>query len=578
MRRSSLLLATAISLFAFGQAQADYRAAEAALEGGDFAAAIPLLDEEAKLGNPVAAYNLGRLYESGAAGAPDYQQAATYYRIAAELDLAPKFDGTALGPNAAQLIQGSQMYAQYSLGRLYENGQGVQQDMQQAAGWYVRAADLGHPKAAMRLAYLFRDGGPGLKPDGRLAVSYFEKAGTGAALNEIGLMYLKGNAVTRNAKIAHDWFEKAAAQGSIEAEYNLGLLFQAGYTGQPDYIQAMEHFQTAANAKDGPSMLALGQLYADGKGVPKDLVQAHSWFDLAAANGVAEGATRAAALEANMTPTDVVRAKAQAAAWQPRDPNALPGTATAAATPPAEPLPAPAPAAEPAPAPAPAPVAAAEPAPAPQPAPEPAPVVAAAPTPAPAPEPAPAPTPAPAEPAVAAAPLPAPEPAPAPTPAPAPAPAATTTVTEPLELQPVPSTAPTPTAAAPTVTKPLDLQQPAPAAASVPTPLPAEPGATSVTPPAPVPAFTGSEVATAPAPEPAPAAPVASNVTQEALPSAPAPAPEPTTTAAVVPPPTPEVQSAPPSAPTAEPAAAPTETTDLAVPSRSPKEPALFDH
>ena len=176
MRRSSLLLATALSLIAFGTAHADYRAAEAALEAGDFAAAIPLLDEEAKLGNPVAAYNLGRLYEAGSAGAPDFQQAVTYYRIAAELDLAPQFDGTALGPNLAQLIQASQMYSQYSLGRLYETGQGVPQDLQQATQWYVRAADLGHPKAALKIAYLFRDGGPGLKPDGRLAVSYFEKA------------------------------------------------------------------------------------------------------------------------------------------------------------------------------------------------------------------------------------------------------------------------------------------------------------------------------------------------------------------------------------------------------------------
>ncbi len=331
MRRSSLLIATALSLVAsFSVARSDYRAAEAALEGGDFATAIPLLDEEAKLGNPVAAYNLGRLYEQGSAGAPDYQQAATYYRIAAELDLAPKFDGTALGPQAAQLIQASQMYAQYSLGRLYESGQGVQQDLTEAAGWYVRAADLGHPKASMKLAYLFRDGGPGLKPDGRLAVSYFEKAGTASALNEIGLMYLKGTAVTRNAKIAHDWFEKAAAQGSVEAEYNLGLLFQAGYTGQPDYLQALGHFQTAANAKDGPSMLALGQLYAEGKGVPKDLVQAHTWFDLATANGTPEGATRAAAIEASMTPTEIVQAKAAVATWQPQDENALPGTATAA--------------------------------------------------------------------------------------------------------------------------------------------------------------------------------------------------------------------------------------------------------
>lgn len=567
MRRSSLLIATAVSLVAsFGMARADYRAAEAALESGDFATAIPLLDEEAKLGNPVAAYNLGRLYEQGSAGAPDFQQAAVYYRIAAELDLAPKFDGTALGPQAAQLIQASQMYAQYSLGRLYETGQGVQQDLQQAAGWYVRAADLGHPKAAMKLAYLFRDGGPGLKPDGRLAVSYFEKAGTGSALNEIGLMYLKGTAVTRNAKIAHDWFEKAAAQGSTEAEYNLGLLFQAGYTGQPDYLQAMDHFRTAANAKDGPSMLALGQLYAEGKGVPKDLVQAHTWFDLATANGTPEGASRAAALEASMTPTEIVQAKAAVATWRPSDENALPGTATAA-TPLAEPVPAPAPA-------APAP-AAAEAAPPPAPA---EPSVAAAPVPEPAPAPTPAPTP--AEPTVAAAPLPTPEPAPAPTPVPAAAPTTTATVTEPLELQPVPSTAPTPPAPAATVTQPLQLQPtpepaPPPAAAAAATPQPSAPAVTSVTPPPPVPAFSGSEAVAAPAA--APTAPAASSVTQEALPAVPAPVPATTTAAIPLPQPAlPEVQSAPPAAPAAEPV--PAETTDLAVPQRSPKEPALFDH
>lgn len=569
MRRSSLLLATTLSLAAsfgvapFEPASADYRAAEAALEAGDFTTAIPLLDEEAKLGNPVAAYNLGRLYEQGSAGVPDYQKAASYYRIAAELDLAPKFDGTALGPQAAQLIQASQMYAQYSLGRLYETGQGVQQDLTQAAGWYVRSADLGHPKAAMKLAYLFRDGGPGLKPDGRLAETYFERAGTGNALNEIGLMYLKGNAVTRNAKIAHDWFEKAAAQGSIEAEYNLGLLYQAGYTGQPDYIQAMDHFQTAANAKDGPSMLALGQLYADGKGVPKDLVQAHTWFDLATANGTPEGAAHAAQIEANMTPTQIVQAKAAVATWQPRDENALPGTATAA-TPLAEPVPTPAPTE---PATAPAATAATQPAPqaAPQPATASAPVEAAA--------PAPTPMPAPAEPAVAAAPIPATTPAPAPAepavaaapipaprPAPTPAPAASATMTEPLQLQPVPSTAPSPapSASAATVTQPLQLQTtPAPAAA---TPQPSEPTTTSVTPPPPVPSFTGSEAAAA-TPEPAPAA---------------APEPAATTIAAVPPPPTPEVQSALPAAPAVEPV--PAATTDLAVPQRSPKEPALFDH
>ncbi len=56
MRRSSLLLATAISLVATLRrcGEADYRAAEARSRRGILPTAIPLLDEEAKLGNPVA--------------------------------------------------------------------------------------------------------------------------------------------------------------------------------------------------------------------------------------------------------------------------------------------------------------------------------------------------------------------------------------------------------------------------------------------------------------------------------------------------------------------------------------------
>ncbi len=58
---------------------------------------MPLLAEEAKLGNSVAAFNLGKIYLAGAAGAPDFTQAATYFRIAAEIDTAPRYNGAPFG-------------------------------------------------------------------------------------------------------------------------------------------------------------------------------------------------------------------------------------------------------------------------------------------------------------------------------------------------------------------------------------------------------------------------------------------------------------------------------------------------
>src|SRR5690242_8675928 len=141
MRR--LLLSTAAFLVSAQilmsvPALADYTAAEAALQAGDMATAIPLLAEEAKLGNPVAAFNLGKIYEGGAAGAPDYAQAATYYRIAGEIDTAPRYNGAALGVQAPQLIAAAQMYGQFALGRLYETGKGVPQDSLEALAWYTR--------------------------------------------------------------------------------------------------------------------------------------------------------------------------------------------------------------------------------------------------------------------------------------------------------------------------------------------------------------------------------------------------------------------------------------------------------
>ncbi len=330
--RRLLLATTAILALAgpaalIGRAQADYHAAEAALQAGDLATAIPLLDEEAQLGNPVAAYNLAKIYQDGAAGAPDLAKAAAYYKIAAELEEAPRFDGKALGANAVELIQAAQTYSQYALGKLYETGRGVPQDMQEAVRWYVRAADLGYDRAQLHLGRVFRDGTGGVPVNGQLAEQYFKKAADGgnvAAMNEIGLMYLKGLSVTANVKTAHDWFEKASAAGSVEGDYNLGLLYQAGYNGQPDFVRAAESFEKAANARDGLSMLALGDLYASGKGLPQNKVQAHMWYDLASAHGVKQGAERMAALEPGMTPQQIAQAQDARNAWQPRENDALP--------------------------------------------------------------------------------------------------------------------------------------------------------------------------------------------------------------------------------------------------------------
>ncbi|AOE83888.1 sel1 repeat family protein [Pseudomonas sp. TCU-HL1] len=58
----------------------------------------------------------------------------------------------------------------YQLGVLSLDGDARQApDAAEAARWWCLAADAGHPLAARKLAELYRDGGPGLAPDGEAA-------------------------------------------------------------------------------------------------------------------------------------------------------------------------------------------------------------------------------------------------------------------------------------------------------------------------------------------------------------------------------------------------------------------------
>ena len=57
-------------------------------------------------------------------------------------------------------------------------------------------------------------------------------------------------------------------------------------------------------------------MYFNGYGVPRDIVQAHKWFNLAAANGDKEAVTRRDTLEKQMTPAKITEAQKLAREWK----------------------------------------------------------------------------------------------------------------------------------------------------------------------------------------------------------------------------------------------------------------------
>jgi hypothetical protein len=58
----------------------------------------------------------------------------------------------------------------------------------------------------------------------------------------------------------------------------------------------------------------LGAMYANGRGVARDYVRAHMWFNLSAAAGVISGAKNRDSVAARMTPQQI--AEAQNLAWE----------------------------------------------------------------------------------------------------------------------------------------------------------------------------------------------------------------------------------------------------------------------
>ena len=162
MNRITLALATILSL-AFTQVSAqDYNKGLEAYNAGDYATAMEEWKPLAEQGDAYAQYNLGVMYDEGNGVLKDYSEAVKWYRLSAE--------------------QGD-AYAQNSLGFMYGKGNGVLQDYSEAVKWYRLSAEQGNTNAQ----------------------------------SSLGVMYEYGDNVLQDNVTAHMWYNIASANGNEKA-------------------------------------------------------------------------------------------------------------------------------------------------------------------------------------------------------------------------------------------------------------------------------------------------------------------------------------------------------------------------
>ncbi len=111
--------------------------------------------------------------------------------------------------------------AQYNLGFMYRNGQGVPQDYKTALKWYRLSAEQGNKDAQNSLGNMYRDGRGVLQSYKEAAKLYRLPAeqGHARAQSNLALMYYVHGPL-RDYVLAHMWYNIAAANGEeTSAEY-----------------------------------------------------------------------------------------------------------------------------------------------------------------------------------------------------------------------------------------------------------------------------------------------------------------------------------------------------------------------
>jgi hypothetical protein len=110
---------------------------------------------------------------------------------------------------------------QVDLGFMYEKGNGVTKDYNEAVKWYLKAADQGNAYGQCNLGVMYENG-KGVTKDYYEAVKWYRKSadqGNAYGQNNLGVMYENGKGVEKDLNKAKDLYLKAAKQGVEYAQY-----------------------------------------------------------------------------------------------------------------------------------------------------------------------------------------------------------------------------------------------------------------------------------------------------------------------------------------------------------------------
>jgi len=294
-----------------GSAEGAHRLALVFAEGTggmprDDAKALALFERAAAAGHHRAQINAGTLYFRGQGTPRDLVRARAWLEKAATQE---------------------DPYALYALGRALDDSAGqALADPVRAADLYRRAAQLGHPIAALRYGLALNEG-IGVRKNPALAqqwLIYADKWGVPEAALAMGDIAARTPASRDKAanekavRTAITWYEAAARAGVPSAQFKLANAYFAGAGVARDPQQALRWYERAAAQGQPEAQHALGLFLTGGVAGPPDAVEGYKWLLLADRAGVPDSkGVREKAAE-QISAADRKRAEALAASFAAR--------------------------------------------------------------------------------------------------------------------------------------------------------------------------------------------------------------------------------------------------------------------
>lgn len=252
------------------------------------------------------------------AGANSYKQALVYL-----LGLEGEPSPTNAFPLMLEAANQGHPDAQYQLGLMYVEGEGVSQDMHEAYGWFQLASENHHRDAQAYMGWmnLLGTGTPynldsaiqyyvlSLQPSKEAlaakeqqevrasqkgTIEWYQlqaRRGNTQAQTKLGLMYVHGDGVAQDYLQGYRWLQTAASSGDATAEYHLGMMYLEGQGIAQDPIKGIEWLKRAASHNEPNAQYEIGLLYYTGRFVTRDFPAAYAWFNISAGQDVLEAQT-----------------------------------------------------------------------------------------------------------------------------------------------------------------------------------------------------------------------------------------------------------------------------------------------